>query len=179
VTALSVGSAALRQTGGQDAPGPPDTSALLRTPRRRRVDTTRRADLLAQITDVFLAEGFTAVSVDDLARRMRCSKSTLYGVGGTKEQLVVAATKHFFGSEARRIEQAVAEQVDPQAKITTYLEGVAQAMRRNSPADGLGRRSRRPSRRSAHHRQDHGSRDPRRAVRPGVRPCPFHWPPQR
>lgn len=109
-------------------------AAPLKTPRRRRVNTERREGLLAQVTDIFLAEGFTAVSVDDLARRMHCSKSTLYGVGATKEQLVIAAAKHFFGSEAERIEQAVAEHDDPQVKITTYLEGVAQAMRRNSPA---------------------------------------------
>lgn len=106
----------------------------LRTPRRRRVDTARREDLLAQVTEIFLREGFTSVTVDDLARRMRCSKSTLYGLGGTKDQLVVAATKHFFGSEAARIEKAVAEHDDPQTKITTYLQGVAEAMRRNSPS---------------------------------------------
>lgn len=109
-------------------------AAPLRTPRRRRVDTARREDLLAQVTDIVLAEGFTSVTVDDLARRMRCSKATLYAVGATKEQLVVAATKHFFGTEADRIERAVAEHDDPQARITVYLEGVAQAMRRNSPA---------------------------------------------
>ena len=110
------------------------TTAPLKTPRRRRVDTARREGLLEQVTDIFLAEGFTAVSVDDLARRVRCSKATLYAVGATKEQLVVAATKHFFRTEADRIEQAVAASNDPQAKITTYLQGVAQAMRRNSPA---------------------------------------------
>ena len=114
-------------------PGVPPP-ARLKTPRRRRVDTARREDLLTQITGIFLAEGFISVTVDDLARRMHCSKSTLYGVGSTKEQLVVAATKHFFGSEADRIEQAVAQHDDPQVKITTYLEGVAQAMRRNSAA---------------------------------------------
>ncbi|QDN54543.1 MULTISPECIES: TetR/AcrR family transcriptional regulator [unclassified Streptomyces] len=118
----------MMRTNGAVPPAP------LKTPRRRRVNTARREDLLAQVTDIFLAEGFTSVTVEDLTRRLRCSKSTLYGVGSTKEKLVVAATKHFFGSEAHRIEQAVAEQDDPQGKITTYLEGVAQAMRRNSPA---------------------------------------------
>lgn len=126
--------AALCQTQGHDAYEWRGTPAPLKTPRRRRVNTARREDLLAQVTDIFLAEGFTSVTVEDLTRRLRCSKSTLYGVGSTKEKLVVAATKHFFGSEAHRIEQAVAEQDDPQGKITTYLEGVAQAMRRNSPA---------------------------------------------
>jgi AcrR family transcriptional regulator len=110
------------------------SQAPLKTPRRRRVNTARREDLLEQVTGIFLAEGFTSVSVDDLARQMRCSKATLYAVGATKEQLVVAATKHFFRTEADRIEQAVAAHDDAQAKITTYLQGVAQAMRRNSPA---------------------------------------------
>lgn len=109
---------------------PPQTP--LKTPRRRRVNTARREDLLEQVTNVFLAEGFTSVSVDDLARQMRCSKATLYAIGATKEQLVVAATRHFFRTEADRIEQAVAEHDEAQVKITTYLQGVAQAMRRNS-----------------------------------------------
>jgi AcrR family transcriptional regulator len=113
---------------------PAAPQAPLQTPRRRRVNTARREDLLEQVTGIFLAQGFTAVSVDDLARQMRCSKATLYAVGATKEQLVVAATRHFFRTEADRIEQAVAARHDAQAKITTYLQGVAQAMRRNSPA---------------------------------------------
>ncbi|MBY8862326.1 TetR/AcrR family transcriptional regulator [Nocardia sp. CA2R105] len=115
-------------TSGVTPPAP------LKTPRRRRVDTARREELLAQVTDIFLAEGFTSVTVEDLTRRMRCSKSTLYAIGSTKEQLVVAAAKHFFGTEADRIEQTVADHDEPQIKITTYLEGVAQAMRRNSSA---------------------------------------------
>ncbi|OZF57610.1 TetR family transcriptional regulator [Rhodococcus sp. 14-2470-1b] len=108
--------------------------ASINTPRRRHVDTSRREELLASIEDIFLAEGFTSVTVDDLTKRLRCSKATLYSVASTKEQLVIAATKHFFATEAEGIEAAVAEEPDPRLRITTYLAGVAKAMRRNSRA---------------------------------------------
>lgn len=108
--------------------------STLNTPRRRRVDTARRDELLARIEDIFLAEGFTSVSVDDLTQRLRCSKATLYSVASTKEQLVIAATKHFFGAAAQQIEDAVAGEPDSRNRITLYLGGVAAAMRRNSRA---------------------------------------------
>jgi len=108
--------------------------APINSPRRRRVDTARREELLAEIEAIFLAEGFTSVTVDDLTQRLHCSKATLYSVASTKEQLVVAATKHFFGSAAEVIEAAVAAESDPRKRITTYLGGVAEAMRRNSRA---------------------------------------------
>ncbi|WP_230990305.1 hypothetical protein [Rhodococcus oxybenzonivorans] len=55
-------------------------------------------------------------------------------MASTKEQLVIAATKHFFGAAADEIEAAVADESDPRKRITTYLGGVASAMRRNSRA---------------------------------------------
>lgn len=106
----------------------------INTPRRRHVDTSRRDELLASIEDIFLAEGFTSVTVDDLTKRLRCSKATLYSVASTKEQLVIAATKHFFSTAAEGIEEVVAHEPDPRLRITTYLAGVAAAMRRNSKA---------------------------------------------
>ena len=52
----------------------------------------RRAELLDELVTLFLAEGFGALTLDELARRLRCSKSTLYGLAASKEQLVVAGT---------------------------------------------------------------------------------------
>ncbi|KXX55833.1 hypothetical protein AZG88_01995 [Rhodococcus sp. LB1] len=55
-------------------------------------------------------------------------------MASTKEQLVIAATKHFFVAAAEQIEDAVANESDPRKRITTYLGGVASAMRRSSRA---------------------------------------------
>ncbi|HEY5856311.1 MAG TPA: TetR/AcrR family transcriptional regulator [Aldersonia sp.] len=105
-----------------------------KTARRRRADPAREEQLLTQIEEIFLAEGFTSVTVDDLARRLRCSKATLYRVARTKEQLVIAATKHFFRTAADSIEASLADTESASERITKYLNGVADAMRRNSPA---------------------------------------------
>ncbi len=104
------------------------------TPRKRRVDVARRDDLLRQVQEIFLNEGFTSLTIGELTERLHCSKATLYSVAATKEQLVVLATKQFFGESADEIEAAVAAENDPKAKILTYLGGVANAMRRNSKA---------------------------------------------
>lgn len=104
------------------------------TPRRRRVDTARRDDLLQRIEDIFLNEGFTSVTVGELTERLHCSRATLYSVASTKEQLVVLATKRFFSGSAENIEAEVAAESDPRIRIVTYLSGVANAMRRNSQA---------------------------------------------
>ncbi|SNT37060.1 TetR/AcrR family transcriptional regulator [Rhodococcoides kyotonense] len=109
-------------------------SSSVNTPRRRRVDTARREDILQRVEEIFLDQGFTSVSVGELTERLHCSRATLYSVAPTKEQLVVLATKQFFGASAERIEATVAAEKDPRARITTYLNGVARAMRRNSQA---------------------------------------------
>jgi AcrR family transcriptional regulator len=101
--------------------------------RRRRVDLERRAELVAALEELLLSEGFMALTVDDMARRLRCSKATLYSVATSKEQLVIALTKHFFRQATEEIETAVAAVTDPRRRISTYLAGVGSAMSRCSP----------------------------------------------
>ena len=45
---------------------------------------------MKQIEEIVLGEGFMDLNMDELASRLHCSKSTLYGVAGTKRDLVVA-----------------------------------------------------------------------------------------
>jgi AcrR family transcriptional regulator len=106
----------------------PESRAPRRSPRRRVVDGTRVEELLGRAADIVLAEGFTSVTMDELAQRLGCSKATLYGLAGTKEQLVQAITRTFF------VEAAAAIESDPRQRIRTYLSGVGAAMRRHSPA---------------------------------------------
>jgi AcrR family transcriptional regulator len=104
-----------------------------RSPRRRTVDTARVEQLLAQAGDIVLAEGFTTITMDQLAQRLGCSKATLYSVAGTKEQLVQTITRRFFLTATEEIERAVADEADPRRRIRTYLTGVGTAMRLQSP----------------------------------------------
>jgi AcrR family transcriptional regulator len=72
--------------------------------------------------------------VDDLAARLRCSKSTLYAISSSREYLIGTAIRHFFRDATARIEEQVREISDPAARIAAYLAGVGTEMRRMSPA---------------------------------------------
>lgn len=87
----------------------------------------RRDEILAGLQRLFLAEGFTGFSVSDMAARLRCSKSTLYLVASSKEQIVVAAVRSYFRRAAERIEARVAASRDPR-RLAVYLEAVAEEL---------------------------------------------------
>ena len=96
--------------------------------------TRRQAELLDQLEQLFLAEGFSRFTLEDLAVRLHCSKSTLYTLAESKEQLAHRVIKHFFRKAAAAVgAQTVAEQ-DPALRVTAYLVAVARALAPASPA---------------------------------------------
>jgi AcrR family transcriptional regulator len=94
----------------------------------------RREELLDQLVELVLAEGFADVTLDELARRLHCSKSTLYGLAASKEQLVVAAVKRFFQRATAAVEERVAGPADHREQISAYLLAVAEQLQPASPA---------------------------------------------
>lgn len=101
---------------------------------RRHIDDARREQLLNQVQEIVLAEGFARLTVDDIAARLQCSKSTLYAVSSSKEHLVVSALRHFFRDATARTEERIAQVTDPSRRIATYLAGVGTEMRKMSRA---------------------------------------------
>jgi AcrR family transcriptional regulator len=89
----------------------------------------RRAELLDRLRDLFLAEGFAHFTLDELAARLRCSKSTLYTLAGSKEQLAVLVVGHYFKGATASIARQVAEVSDVHARVRIYLEAAAEALR--------------------------------------------------
>lgn len=87
--------------------------------------TSRRDDVLADLVRLYLAEGFASWAIGDLATRLRCSRSTLYTVAGSKEQIVVAAVRVFFRDATARVERRVAAEPGPSRRLEVYLEAVA------------------------------------------------------
>lgn len=88
----------------------------------------RRDELLLQITGLFLEEGFLDFGIGDLATRLQCSRSTLYTVAASKEQIVLAALRHFFRDATARIEHKVAGEADLGARLSVYLRAVAEEL---------------------------------------------------
>ncbi|MEI4273828.1 TetR/AcrR family transcriptional regulator [Klenkia sp. LSe6-5] len=94
----------------------------------------RREAVLDDLVTLFLAEGFATVTLDELARRLHCSKSTLYAVAGSKEQLVVAAVRRFFARATEAVEARAAQPAAAGARIEAYLLAVSEQLRPASAA---------------------------------------------
>src|SRR3954447_22457354 len=99
----------------------PAPSAGARLPRRQ-------AELLDQLEELFLGEGFARFTLDDLALRLRCSKSMLYALAGSKEQLAQRVIKHFFRKATDAVEACTVTVQDPALRVTAYLTAVAGAL---------------------------------------------------
>lgn len=90
--------------------------------------TRRRTELFDAVVDLFLSEGFAHLTLDEIASRLRCSKSTLYTLAGSKEQLVRAATVHFFRRATDDVEARVATIAGAADRIAGYLYAVGTAL---------------------------------------------------
>lgn len=96
---------------------------------RRGGPTPRQADLLSRLEDLFLRDGFAEFTLDGLAARLRCSKSTLYALAPSKEQLAVKVVSHYFKRATVLVETRVAEASGARDRIVAYLTAAADALR--------------------------------------------------
>ncbi len=90
--------------------------------------TRRQAELLDQLETLFLRDGFAGFTLDDLALHLHCSKSTLYTLAGSKEQLALRVIRHFFRKATASVEQQTGDEDDPGRRVTAYLAAVARAL---------------------------------------------------
>lgn len=100
----------------------------------RRTPTARQRALLADLERLFLAEGFISFTLHELAARLHCSKSTLYAVAASKEQLATRVVGRFFMGAAEEIERRLVDVDDARVMIETYLAGAAEILSSASPA---------------------------------------------
>lgn len=96
--------------------------------------TTRHVELLDELVALFLVEGFRTFTLADLAARLRCSKTTLYALGQTKEQVTVNAVRHFFRNATDNVEAQVARRRTPATRIVAYLRAIGTELHAASPA---------------------------------------------
>ncbi|WP_232680314.1 TetR/AcrR family transcriptional regulator [Nocardioides sp. R-C-SC26] len=88
----------------------------------------RRDALLDQLTDLYLAEGFLRLGMGDLAERLSCSRSTLYLVAPSKEQIITAVVRHYFKRAAARINRHADAVEDAAGRLHAYLDAVAEEL---------------------------------------------------
>ncbi|MDX6740116.1 TetR/AcrR family transcriptional regulator [Actinocorallia sp. A-T 12471] len=94
----------------------------------------RREELTGRLIDLFLTRGFADFGVADLARLLRCSKTTLYAVAESKEQIITAVVRAFFRRATERVEARLAKESDPRARVEAYLRAISTELSAASPA---------------------------------------------
>ena len=100
-------------------------------PRREEL---RREELTEGLIDLFLDQGFLAFSVEQLAAHLRCSKSTLYSIAPSKEQIVTSVVRAFFRRATERVEARTTDAGTPADRIGAYLEAISVELKPGSPA---------------------------------------------
>ena len=92
---------------------------------RRAPLSSRQTEIRDQLLKLFLAEGFADLTLDAIARRLGCSKATLYTLAESKEQMVVGVIRLFFERAAAAIDQTAAAARTPEERIAVYLRATA------------------------------------------------------
>ncbi|OUZ11218.1 hypothetical protein BHE97_05075 [Aeromicrobium sp. PE09-221] len=95
---------------------------------RGRGESARQV-LLDELIDLYLAEGFLRFGTAELAARLRCSKSTLYAIAGSKERIIVTAVRAFFRRATEGVEDAIAGHEESPQAVSRYLEAIATQLR--------------------------------------------------
>ncbi|MEZ3160342.1 TetR/AcrR family transcriptional regulator [Microbacterium sp. BWT-B31] len=96
----------------------------------------RRDELLDRLVEVIVEHGFAEASIEELARALRCSKSTLYVIADSKEQIIAAAVRRFFRRAAAHVDDELQRSAgEPVAqRIRTYLTAIAADLAPATPA---------------------------------------------
>ena len=93
-------------------------------PIRTRLDEERLTELLDVAAEIFIAQGFSAASTNEIARRANSSKSTFYSRFPTKEQLFLAVLERRMTS----IFQQVAGSLPEEPPIENTLRNFGSAL---------------------------------------------------
>jgi len=110
------------------------TALHLETPLSSSSDITRREELLDQIQSLILVEGFTQLRVGTLAAHLRCSRSTIYKLAPSKDELIALVFQ-------RIVDQALAEASaeaelleDPAERVVRFTEVIGRWQAKGSEA---------------------------------------------
>ena len=90
--------------------------------------TRRRTRLFDELLALFLAEGFSHLTLDGIAARLHCSKSTLYTLAASKDELVRRVTIDFFKRATADFEAALAQTDCASERVSAYLTAVGAAL---------------------------------------------------
>src|ERR1700677_3482135 len=83
--------------------------------------TDRGREILDELGDIFLEEGFTHLTISDLAARLRCSRRTLYELAPNRTELVLVALSRRLRRIGRVAAQYVTTVQEPFELLTRFM----------------------------------------------------------
>jgi AcrR family transcriptional regulator len=92
---------------------------------RRPFWTQRQEEILDHLERIFLAEGFRHLTLQDLTDEVHCSRTILYALAPTKEELALAVIDRFFRKVAAEVTAAVSRATTPAARVEGVLDAIA------------------------------------------------------
>ncbi|GAA1470797.1 TetR/AcrR family transcriptional regulator [Corynebacterium felinum] len=96
--------------------------------------TKRQRELFSALLRSFLEEGFANFTIDAATKRYKCSKSTVYALGDTRDAIIKRILISFFNEAARITQQQLATHKNPHTALTAYFEAIATSLKSASPA---------------------------------------------
>jgi AcrR family transcriptional regulator len=93
-----------------------------------RTLTVRQTELLDQLEQLFMKDGFAERTLDDIASELRCSKMTLYTLAPSRDELILTVLRRFFDEVTQRLDAIIGPIDDPHEQIRTCVEATGQEM---------------------------------------------------
>ena len=107
--------------------GPVASRRVQRAPRRVS-GGDRRKQIRDELEKIFLREGFRDLTIDSLAKRLRCSNRTLYEIAPSKEEMFLLILNRWLERIRHLGWQGALEHTDPITRIQAFLEpGVSES----------------------------------------------------
>lgn len=98
-------------------------NSVPKVPRGRpKSGVKRQQQLLSELQLIFLKDGFRAHKVDDLAKKLSCSKRTLYTIAASKEELFLLSLDNWLHHIRRTGWQRALTATDPRKRIQEFLQ---------------------------------------------------------
>lgn len=95
--------------------------------------SARQEELLDALEALAMRERFGRVGVGDMAARLNCSRSTLYAIAPSKEQLFLLVMDRLMQHIESAALEGAARRSNPAARLSAYLERALEEIRKIEP----------------------------------------------
>ena len=95
--------------------------------------TPRQRELFNALLRDFLVEGFESFTIDNASKRYHCSKSTIYGLGTTRDEILTRILVSYFKEISRRTAPEITPGTSFIQAFMDYFDDIKEALSAASP----------------------------------------------